>query len=292
MKAEEMMSQNNRLMPIPASERGLDRPLNDIGQVRSYGPAATEPNQLRDYLFVVFKRKWLILSLCLVVTSLVAVQMFRQPSIYEAEATIRVEQRTQNVLQTKDFILNAQPDGNFWGTQIRLLQSPALARQVALSLDLQHNPNFFGSQAQGGIFTALRRMFTGEKKPTSTPAVAPGGLSVIGEAQLRDEPLTAEELSALEPYEDAIIGAERVEGVVGTNLFLIKYRHTDPDMAQKVANALAEVFRANNVERATQNSTKAEDLLARSVADYQEKIRHDTEALFNYARDKGLPPQM
>jgi succinoglycan biosynthesis transport protein ExoP len=287
-----MMSQDNRLMPMPAVDRGLDRPIGDIGQVRSYGPAATEPNQLRDYLFVVLKRKWLIISLCLVVTSLVAVQMFRQPSIYEAEAMIRIEQRTQNVLQTREFVLNAQPDANFWGTQIKLLQSPALARQVALSLDLQHNPTFFGSQAQGGIFTALRRMVSGEKKPVALPAVAPGGLSVIGEEQLKDEPLSPEELSALEPYEDAIIGAEKVEGVVGTNLFIIKYRHTEPEIAQKVANALAEVFRANNVERTTQNSTKAEELLVREIAAYQEKIRHDTEALFNYAREKGLPPTM
>src|SRR5215212_10011161 len=288
-----MMSQDNRLMSIPAVERSLDRPLNDIGQARSYGPAASEPGQLRDYLFVVLKRKWLILSLCLVVTSLVAVQMFRQPSIYEAEATIKIEQRAKNVLQTRDFVLNAQPDANFWGTQIKLLQSPALARQVALSLDLQHNPAFFGSQSPGGIFTALRRMVSGEKKAAAvSPAVAPHNLSVIGEAQLRDEPLSPEELSALEPYEDAIVGSEKVEGIVGTNLFTIKYRHTDPEMAQKVANALAEVFRSNNVERATQNSTKAEDLLAREISGLQSKIRHDTEELFNYAREKGLPPTM
>jgi len=280
------------LMPIPAGERGLDRPLTDVSQVRSYGPAATEPNQLRDYLFVVLKRKWLIISLCLVVTSLVAVQMFRQPSIYEAETTIRIEQRTQNVLQTRDFVLNAQPDANFWGTQIKLLQSNTLARQVALSLDLQHNPNFFGSGAQGGVFTALRRMVSGEKKPQAAPAKAPGGLQVVGQTQLQEEPLTAEELSALEPYEDAIIGAERVEGIVGTNLFNIKYRHTDPEMAQKVANALAEVFQANNIERATQNSSKAGDLLAREIASLQEKIRHDTESLFNYAREKGLRPTL
>src|SRR5215216_4587641 len=288
-----MMSQDNRLMPIPAVERGLDRPLSDIGQVRSYGPAASEPSQLRDYLFVVLKRKWLILSLCLVVTSLVAIQMFRQPSIYEAEATIRIEQRPKNVLQTKDFVLNGQPDANFWGTQIKLLQSPALARQVALSLDLQNNPAFFGSQAQGGIFTALRRMVSGDKKPaTVTRPTQSGGLNVVGEAQLRDEPLTPEELAALEPYEDAIVGSERVEGVVGTNLFNIKYRHTDPEMAQKVANALAEVFQANNIERSTQNSSKAEVLLAREIAGLQSKIRFDTESLFNYAREKGLRPTL
>lgn len=287
-----MMSQDNRLMSMPAVERSLDRPLTDLNAARSYGPAASEPNQLRDYLFVVLKRKWLILSLCLVVTSLVAVQMFRQPSVYEAEATIRIEQSKRSVLSTEKFVLNAQPDANFWGTQVKLLQSPALARQVALSLDLQHNPTFFGSQAQGGIFTALRRMVSGEKPPPKAPAAAPSGLEVIGQEQLRDQPLSPEELAALEPYEDAIIGAEKIEGVVGTNLFNIKYRHTDPEMAQKVANALAEVFRANNIENATQNSSKAEHVLAREIAALQEKIRHDTESLFNYARAKGLPPTM
>src|SRR5688572_20533847 len=286
------MSQDNRLMPMPSVERTLDRPLSDLGQVRSYGPAASEPSQIRDYLFVVLKRKWLILSLCLVVTSLVAIQMFRQPSIYEAVTTIKIEQRAKNVLQTKDFVLNAQPDANFWGTQIKLLESPTLARQVALTLDLPNNPEFFGSQAQGGIFAALKRMVAGDpKKPTKrSPADAPKGLSVVGESQIRDEPLTPEELAALEPYEDAIIAGESIDGIVGTNLFKIKYQHTDPEMAQKVANTIAEVFRSNNVERVTSTSSKAEDILLHEISELQGKIHSDTEALLQFARDKGLPP--
>jgi capsular exopolysaccharide synthesis family protein len=278
-------------MPMPAVERPLDRPLSDIGQLRSYGPAASEPSQIRDYLFVVLKRKWLILSLCLVVTSLVAIQMFRQPSIYEATTTIRIEPRKQSVLQTKDFVLNAQPDANFWGTQIKLLESPSLARQVVLTLDLQNNPNFFGGQAQGGIFAALKRMVAGDQKKVSgpSPAVATG-LSVIGEGQLKDQPLSPEELAALEPYEDAIISGESVDGIVGTNLFRIKFVHTDPEMAQKVANTIAEVFRSNNIERYTSNSSKAGELLEQEIAKQQTKIREEQDALFAYAKDTGLPP--
>src|SRR6185436_2728163 len=60
----------------------------------------------------------------------------------------------------------------------------------------------------------------------------------------------------------------------------------------KVANALAEVFQANNIERSTQNSSKASDLLAREIASLQGKITFDTEALFNYARTKGLRPTL
>ncbi|HEY6805794.1 MAG TPA: polysaccharide biosynthesis tyrosine autokinase [Pyrinomonadaceae bacterium] len=286
------MSQDNRLMPLPGVDRGIDRPLPDLSATRSYGPAANEPSQLRDYVFVVLKRKWLILSLCLVVTSLVAVQMFRQPSIYQAESTIRIEQRQKSVLKTTEFVVNAQPDGNFWGTQIKLLQSPSLARQVALTLDLQHNPTFFGGGQSQGIFSSLRRMFGGgdKQKPKLSPA-GPSGLNVVGTEQLRDQPLSPEELAALEPYEDLIMGNEQVDGIVGTNLFTIKYRHTDPEMAQRIANTLADVFASNNLERSTDSSNKADVTLAKEVAELQMKIRHDTEALFNYQREHNLPPE-
>jgi polysaccharide biosynthesis transport protein len=282
--------QDNRLMPLPSVDRGLDRPLTDLSSVKSYGPAATEPTQLRDYLFVVLKRKWLILSLCLIVTSLVAVQMYRQPTVFEAETTIRIEQRKANVLQTKEFIIGGQPDPNFWGTQLKLLESPALARQVVLTMDLQNNPQFFGGgQSQGGFFSKLKSLFSREKaKPILSPA-APSGLQLVSEAQLREQPLSPQELAALEPYEDMIIANEEVDGIVGTNLFTIKYRHTNPELAQKIANTLAEVFSYNNLERSTFGSNRAEDLLARQIAELQSKIRFTQERQFNYARAHNLP---
>jgi len=281
--------QDNRLMPLPAVDRGIDRPLPDLTQVKSYGPAANEPTQFRDYLFVILKRKWLILSLCLVVTSLVAVQMFRQPSIYEAETTIRIEQRKSNVLQTDKFIIGGQPDPNFWGTQLKLLESPALARQVVLTLDLQHNPEFVGAGAsQGGFFAKLKSLFSREKaKPILSPA-APSGLELVSENKLREQPLTPQELAALEPYEDMIIGNEEVSGILGTNLFTIKYKHSNPQMAQKIANTLAEVFAFNNLERSTFGSNNAQDLLSRQIATLQTKIRYDQERQFNYAREHNL----
>jgi len=62
------MTQDERL--IPAS-RDLDRSLTELAQTKPYGRydrysgTQTETN-LREYLFVILKRKWLILSLVLV----------------------------------------------------------------------------------------------------------------------------------------------------------------------------------------------------------------------------------
>ena len=282
------MSQDNRLMPVGPLDRSIDRPLADFAAAKPYGTSGLEPTTFRDYLFVVLKRKWLILSLVLVVTSLVTIQAFRAPSIYAGEATIRIEQKAPNVLQTKEIVIAGQSDPNFWGTQLKLLENPALARQVVLTLDLQHNPAFFGGQAQGGVFASLRRIVAKPKKVNESPAVSPG-LTVVGESEVTGGSLTPEQLAQLEPYEDAIIGGEIVESVPQTNLVKIRFIHSDPELAQKIANTLADVFVNNNLERLTAHSTKAEDMLAREIANLQTKIKHDQEARFNYAKEKNLP---
>lgn len=282
-----MMSQDNRLMPVSAVDRSLDRPLAEIAQSRGYG-VATESTHLRDYLFVVLKRKWLILSLVLVVTSLVTIQMFRLPPIYEGETTIRIEPKQSSVLQSKDVVITA-PDPNFWGTQLRLLENPQLARQVVLTLDLQNNPAFFGGQTQGGIFSSLRRIFSRQKAGATSSPAAPTGLSVVSETEVTDQTMSAEEIAKLEPYEDAIIAGETVEPQPQTNLVKIKFQHSDPALAQKISNTLAEVFANNNLERTTAGSTKAEDVLAKEIAKLQTKIKHDQEVQFNYAKEKNLP---
>lgn len=281
------MSQDNRLLPMSSAiERSLDRPLSDISQTRPYPTSGTEPTSIRDYLFVVLKRKWLILSLCLAITSLMTIQMFRQPSIYEAETTIRIEPKPKSVLQTKELTINSGTDPSFWGTQLKLLENNVLARQVVLTLDLQHNPDFFGGQSQGGVFASLRRVFSRDKKAAANPdANAP---AIVSENQMREQQLSATQLAQMEPYEDTIIANETVEPIAGTNLVTIKYRHTHPELAQKIANTLAEVFVNNNLERATLGSNRAEDLLANKVAELQTLIKHDQEVQLNFAREHNL----
>src|ERR671928_209125 len=94
------MMQDNRLLPL--SPETLDRPLRDLAQPAPVvaSAATQEPAHLREYLAVVLKRKWLILSLMVVITSLVAIQMYRLPSQYDAQGTIQIEQKTKSVLST------------------------------------------------------------------------------------------------------------------------------------------------------------------------------------------------
>ncbi|MCA1565430.1 MAG: polysaccharide biosynthesis tyrosine autokinase [Acidobacteria bacterium] len=288
------MSQDNRLLPLTPGQN-LDRPLRDLIQPEKGNNtySLSEPTHLREYLSVVLKRKWLILSLLVVVTSLVAIQMYRLPTIYRAESTIQIEQKTKNLLKTKEFVINAQNDPAYWGTQLALLENPRLHRKVILELNLQNNPTFIGGQARPSLFTAVRRMFS-RQKPGATPAAAgqEGGLEVVDDAPTsvtEADKLTPEQTAKMLAYEDALRINLTIDPVERTNLVKIVYQHTNPELAMKIADTLAAVFIQDNIERETSGSTKSAEQLARNITDLQASIRQKQQEVINFRTSRGLP---
>src|ERR1041384_7029597 len=288
------MTHDEHLVPARTG-RDLDATLADLTQSKPYankysryGSAPADTN-IKQYLFIVLKRKWLILSLMLVITSLATIQAYRDPSTYQGTTMIRIEGRSPGVLSTGtgSVLVASQPDPNFWGTQLRLLRNPSLARQVVLKLDLPHNPKFISGQAQSSVFGSLKRIFAGDK-PKSGPSTATP-IEPISEAEMNARKFTPEELAALEPYEDAIARGLDVDAIEKTNLVNIRFRHTDPEMAQKIANTLADVFVKNNMDAITAGSSTAEMQLRQQIAQYQEKIRSEERGRFEFAKAHNLP---
>ena len=128
------MTHDQHLVPARTG-RDEDIALADLAQGGSYpkyaryGAAPNDVN-VKEYLHVILKRKWLILSIMLVITSLSTVLAFRDPATYEGATTIRIEPRPQNVLATGGFTISEPTDQNFWGTQLKLLRNPSLARHT------------------------------------------------------------------------------------------------------------------------------------------------------------------
>ena len=285
------MTQDERLIPArPGAD--FETRLSELSQSRAYGKygrygVANETN-LREYLHIILKRKWIILSLILIITSLVTIQAYRQPSIYEGATIIQIQPRQQSVLQTGQISIAAPTDPKFWETQLRLLQRPELARQVILTLDLEHNPNFLGGQAQSGVFDSLKRLFARPPKRAASSSTN-STVQTVGEEELRERQFSDEELEKLEPYEDAIINNEIIEPIEKTSLVTIRYNHTNPELAQKIANTLADVFVQNNIERIETGTSKAEQDLAKGIAEVQQRITKQERERFQFAKDHNLP---
>jgi len=289
------MSQDNRLLPLTPGAN-LDRPLRDLTQPErpnnTYSLA--EPTHLRDYLSVVLKRKWLILSLLVVVTSLVTIQMYRQPTMYAAKTTIQIEQKTKNLLKSKELVLNAPTDPAYWGTQLKLLENPRLHRKVILALDLQNNPAFIGGQSRASLGATVRRIFSRRRTEAPPPiSASEGGLAVVDDRMTvtpaEVDKLTPEQTAKMLAYEDALRGSLKIEPVERTNLVEITYQHTNPELAMKIADTLAQVFIDDNIDRETAGSVTSANKLDKSIAELQLAIRQKQEQEINFRKSHNLP---
>ncbi|HZT59271.1 MAG TPA: polysaccharide biosynthesis tyrosine autokinase [Pyrinomonadaceae bacterium] len=284
------MMQDNRLLPL--SSDTLDRPLRDLAQPAPAVAAVSpqEPAHLREYLNVVLKRKWLILSLMVVVTSLVAIQMYRMPSQYEAQTTIQIEQKQRSVLtqnRSGDSVILRGNDPNYWNTQLQKLKTEKLARQVVLRLDLQDNPRFLGVTHGTGIIAGLRHLVTREKAQPTPPPDA-GGVRVVNDAELSGD-ISPEEAQRLEPFEDILRANLTIDPVEHTNLVNIGFQSTDPEIAANVVNTLAQVFHDNDIIEETTGSQNAEDILAKQIIELQAKVQNEEQQRINYKEKSGLP---
>ena len=244
-----------------------------------------ERRDLRSQVALLYKRKWMILSIVTVVTALVAVYMYNLPSVYEAETTIRIEQKNESFLRSKDIVINTASDPVYWNTQLKLLENPTLMRRVILALDLHHNPSFFNARQQTGIVSSFFRMFRRDRSApvqnTQTPAV----LAVAPNA----EELTPEQRAELAPYVNVLHANLVIEPVTGTNLIKIRFRHTDPEISMKVTDTLAEIFIHDDFKRENEGMENASAQLSMQIADLQMTIKQQEEQRINYIKNHGLP---
>ena len=115
----------------------------------------------------------------------------------------------------------------------------------------------------------------------------------VAPATSRDDMVEAKRLA---PYVAALQAGLKVEPVkerrvsyeMSTRLIDISYSHSDPQMAAKIINALAEAFVYANLERKTETNSSAGDFLQKRVAELQAQIRNGEERLINYAKNNQI----
>jgi capsular exopolysaccharide synthesis family protein len=108
-----------------------------------YYPPERETH-LRDYWYIVLKRRWLILSVLTVVLGYFTVKALMQTPTYSSTAVLQIDRGKINLVQ--DVMISDYWSGynEFYPTQERVLQSRDLARRVVQQLRLWEHPHFTG----------------------------------------------------------------------------------------------------------------------------------------------------
>lgn len=286
---------------ITTISRGLPAspPPPENQRYSNYGPPnpADEGVRLRDVWTAISKRRWLIVSIVLLVTAMTAVILARRPDIYVAETEVQVD--TESVAsgltsgKGNAIILGSGTDPSYFNTQLQVLTKPGLLRRVVKTLDLEHNPDFLRAQTADTTWQRLLRTFgLGSKSVTPTPSQkVDSGKLLVHEVASPTSREDLEEASRLEPYVSAIQAGLKVDPVkeerlqiTDTRLISIKFTHQNPLVAAKVTNTIADTFVLSNLEYKTKSTSNTGDFLQQRIAELQANIRNGEERLINYAK--------
>src|SRR5712692_7747003 len=105
-----------------------------------------EPHLL-DYLNILRKHQWLILTFLLTIVTVVTIASFKTKPIYVAAARVEVDKEPQYLLpfQNPNSYDEFMDMENYIETQTKILQSETLAMQTIRVLDLGRYPEFGGT---------------------------------------------------------------------------------------------------------------------------------------------------
>ncbi len=249
---------------------------------------------LMDYWRIVRKHIWLILGISVLIPTIVAIYLVRKPDIYEAQARVQVDLENANPLlggmsKGSNVILsNEAADPAYFNTQLQILTGPGLLRKIAKNLDLEHNQDFVVASSGKSMWTNIRSIFfksTANSKYSSPDLLPTTAASSSTTAQDLAE---AERLS---DYVDELQTTLSVEPVKETRLTVretrlidISYRHTDPRLAAKIVNTIAQTFVDQNLEKKTETSGTTGSYLEKRIAELQSTNRSKEEQLINYGK--------
>jgi len=261
------MQKDERLLPLP---NAADLQLANTDIPATYSPlydedSMAEGRSAREYFNVVYKRLPLILAMAILTTTAVAFYMYRLPSIYQARTEMIVEPRKSKVL-SKELNINFGGDTNYYNTQMQLLKNPDLMYDVVIRLNLQRDPNLFGSQSKS-VFGTFSSMFSSEKNTAGNDSSLPTLTTQTATEITKPEQvsLTEEEKARAEMYAQILVGSLDVQKVEKTNLVNLIVTSTKLNLAPKVANTVAEVFIEQDAERETEGVKKNYEDISQSI---------------------------
>ncbi len=247
------MTDETRITPrIP----GTPGPIDILRSPRSpaFDLSPREPH-LYDYLLILRKHQWLILSFMLTVVTVVSVATFRMRPVYVASAKIELDRENTNILpfqgaDSYDYMMDME---NYIETQSKILTSETMALQTIRSSGLANRPEF----SSGGVVSE---------------AIATGSL-----ANQKRPPEIA-----------AFLGSLSVKRIPNSRLMEVSYESTDPILAARILNAHLENFKNLNIQSRYDATNEASTWLTGQLGELKEKVEKSENDRINYERQNQI----
>jgi len=250
------MNDDDKIVPRDPGSNGSNgnvQILSNGSRIPAIELSPREPH-LYDYLLILRKHQWLILSFLVVVVTIVSIATFRMKPVYVASAKLEIDRENMNILpfqgtDSYDYMMDLD---NYIETQSRVLTSETLALQTLRTPTLIDAPEFGGG--------------------TGSEAIAAGTL----------------ENKKLPPQVGAFLGSLMVKRIPNTRLLEVSFESTDPNMAAQILNAHLHNYIFQDHASRYEATEEASQWLQRELNDLSVKVRKSEDARIEYERNNQI----
>lgn len=222
-----------------------------------YPTVPAQDSVLREYLRILIKRKWVVLTSVAAIFTVVAIATLRSTPIYDASGSIAINKLDPAVINFKNSAGNGGVDyydPTDLDTEVRILRSDLLALQVIRQLNLDKRPEFGGSGQASSSSLGL-----------TTDVLQPDSARISG-------------------LLGSFKGNLRVSLIPNTRVIEIHYLSADKELAPRVVNTLADTYVEQNFKTRFESTMQASDWLSKQLVDLQMKVETSQEALVKYQK--------
>lgn len=215
---------------------------------------------LRDYLRVILRRKWIVITFFLIAITTALLGTFLMKPIYRAAVVIKIDKENPNVINLKDVSGNEGGEESYYQTNFKVLKSRGLAKRVIRSMKLDQN-NEFASHV-----------------PPQKP-----------QAEMAEKSVTPNMEEVSDPdIVDRFLKNLNIEPQPRSRLVKISFDSQSPSLATSVANEMAKIFISYNVESKFDATLQARDWLEKQLEDMKAKVERAEDALNRYIAQNGI----
>jgi polysaccharide biosynthesis transport protein len=248
------MADENKLVPRENGANGAVELVSVPARFPAFELSPREPH-LYDYLLILRKHQWLILSFMLAVVTIVAIATFRMQPVYVATARVEIDRENANILpfqgsDSYDYMMDLE---NYIETQSKILTSETLALQTIRNNALSARPEFASPNGP-------------------SEAIASGSL-----ANQKRPPELAE-----------FLGSLSVRRVPNSRLMDVSFESTDPQLAARIVNAHITSYIEQNFRSKYEATTQASTWLADQLGELKIRMQKSDGARIAYERQNQI----
>lgn len=286
--------------PTPTPEEALiladhgSSPLEVVaGRYYPTNDSAFDHLQLREFWRRIQKHLLLIAAIVVIVTSIVAIEAFRNKSIYRASATLQLNLGNRTLFRSGDVSIESNESEDMYQataamkTHIKMLHNRPMLEDVVASLRLDQNPRFLEVNQRKSVLESLQTISSRLKPaPTSTPSLYVEQPPLVDLDRLPVR--TDQEAARLSPFVSTLYGGLSASQIEETRLMVISYEHTDPKLAAQIVNATADFFVEHNHRNKTERYTNTSGWLNAQTRDLKNKLEEAERKLAEFSGSHGL----